>query len=154
MIHSAFLLLFIPRGPFITALGRTWCPTCFICNMDSCRRSLQDVGFVEEKGGLYCEDCYGRYLAPECSKCRRKIIGVSQHVNVKKKVYFGQKYIFKGIRRRFKGWVHFTPALSPLYLKSGKKEKKKKYIFFAISVLYDTKNALCLDVTSYFLNQH
>ena len=79
MIHySAFLLLFIPRGPFITALGRTWCPTCFICNMDSCRRSLQDVGFVEEKGGLYCEDCYGRYLAPECSKCHRKIIGVSQ----------------------------------------------------------------------------
>lgn len=63
------------RGPFITALGRTWCPPHFICNMDSCRKSLQDVGFVEEKGKLYCEDCYGRYLAPECSKCRRKIIG-------------------------------------------------------------------------------
>ena len=38
------------RGPFITALGRTWCPPCFICNMDSCRKSLQEVGFVEEKG--------------------------------------------------------------------------------------------------------
>ena len=63
--------------------------------MDSCRQSLQDVGFVEEKGGerevrsvgdvdiedltgrLYCEDCYGRYLAPSCSKCRKKITGVS-----------------------------------------------------------------------------
>ena len=27
-------------------------------------------------GQLYCEDCYGRYLAPDCSKCRKKIIGV------------------------------------------------------------------------------
>ena len=63
--------------------------------MDSCRQSLQDVGFVEEKGEerevrsvgdvdiedltgrLYCEDCYGRYLAPSCSKCRKKITGVS-----------------------------------------------------------------------------
>ena len=105
MIHfSVFLLLFIHRGPFITALGRTWCPTCFICNMDSCRRSLQDVGFVEEKGGLYCEDCYGRYLAPECSKCRRKIIGVSQmstlstpgivHMyNVKKSLLWAKIYL-------------------------------------------------------------
>ena len=101
MIHySVFLLLFIHRGPFITALGRTWCPTCFICNMDSCRRSLQDVGFVEEKGGLYCEDCYGRYLAPECSKCRRKIIGVSQMPkspgNVKKKSTLGKNISLKG----------------------------------------------------------
>jgi len=63
------------RGPFITALGKTWCPNHFVCSMDSCRQSLQDVGFVEEKGQLYCEDCYGRYLAPECEKCRRKIIG-------------------------------------------------------------------------------
>ena len=38
------------RGPFITALGRTWCPPCFICHMGSCNKSLQDVGFVEEKG--------------------------------------------------------------------------------------------------------
>ena len=28
-------------------------------------------------GKLYCEDCYGRYLAPNCNKCGRKIIGVS-----------------------------------------------------------------------------
>lgn len=38
------------RGPFITALGRTWCPSNFVCNMDCCKKSLQDVGFVEEKG--------------------------------------------------------------------------------------------------------
>eukprot|EP00092_Neocalanus_flemingeri_P004273 GFUD01004593.1.p1 GENE.GFUD01004593.1~~GFUD01004593.1.p1 ORF type:complete len:858 (-),score=130.03 GFUD01004593.1:824-3397(-) len=63
------------RGPFITALGKTWCPSHFVCSMDSCKQSLQDVGFVEEKSQLYCEDCYGRYLAPDCEKCRRKIIG-------------------------------------------------------------------------------
>merc|ERR1712112_706089 len=43
--------------------------------MEQCRQSLQDVGFVEEKGQLYCEDCYGRFLAPDCQKCRKKIIG-------------------------------------------------------------------------------
>jgi len=63
------------RGPFITALGKTWCPNHFVCSMDSCKQSLQDVGFVEEKSQLYCEDCYGRYLAPDCEKCRKKIIG-------------------------------------------------------------------------------
>ena len=45
-----YLRKFCFRGPFITALGRTWCPSNFVCNMDSCRKSLQDVGFVEEKG--------------------------------------------------------------------------------------------------------
>jgi len=63
------------RGPFITAMGKTWCPSHFLCSMEQCRQSLQDVGFVEEKGQLYCEDCYGRFLAPDCQKCRKKIIG-------------------------------------------------------------------------------
>ena len=27
-------------------------------------------------GKLYCEDCYGTFLAPDCSKCRKKILGV------------------------------------------------------------------------------
>ena len=28
-------------------------------------------------GHLYCEECYGKYLAPDCEKCRKKILGVS-----------------------------------------------------------------------------
>ncbi|XP_023320646.1 PDZ and LIM domain protein Zasp isoform X5 [Eurytemora carolleeae] len=63
------------RGPFITAMGKTWCPAHFLCGMENCRKSLQEVGFVEEKGLLYCEDCYARYLAPDCEKCRKKIVG-------------------------------------------------------------------------------
>ncbi|XP_022226913.2 PDZ and LIM domain protein Zasp isoform X6 [Drosophila obscura] len=63
------------RGPFITALGRIWCPDHFICVNGNCRRPLQDIGFVEEKGDLYCEYCFEKYLAPTCSKCAGKIKG-------------------------------------------------------------------------------
>ena len=38
------------RGPFITALGRTWCPGCFTCAQATCCQSLQEMGFVEEQG--------------------------------------------------------------------------------------------------------
>lgn len=63
------------RGPFITALGRIWCPDHFICATPSCRRPLQDLGFVEEQGQLYCEYCFEQYLAPPCAKCSAKIKG-------------------------------------------------------------------------------
>lgn len=61
------------RGPFITALGRIWCPEHFICVNANCKRPLADIGFVEEKGDLYCEYCFEQYLAPNCSKCVKKI---------------------------------------------------------------------------------
>ncbi|XP_026328773.1 PDZ and LIM domain protein Zasp isoform X5 [Hyposmocoma kahamanoa] len=63
------------RGPFITALGRIWCPEHFICTTPSCRRPLQDIGFVEENGLLYCEYCFEQYIAPGCDKCHAKIKG-------------------------------------------------------------------------------
>ncbi|XP_018564664.1 PDZ and LIM domain protein Zasp isoform X2 [Anoplophora glabripennis] len=65
----------IARGPFITALGKIWCPNHFICTTPSCRRPLQDLGFVEERGQLYCEFCFEQYLAPPCAKCSGKIKG-------------------------------------------------------------------------------
>ncbi|XP_031618529.1 PDZ and LIM domain protein Zasp isoform X2 [Contarinia nasturtii] len=65
----------ITRGPFITALGRIWCPEHFVCVNGSCRRPLQDIGFVEEKGDLYCEYCFEQFLAPPCDKCSGKIKG-------------------------------------------------------------------------------
>ncbi|XP_063903336.1 PDZ and LIM domain protein Zasp-like isoform X3 [Zophobas morio] len=63
------------RGPFITALGKIWCPEHFICATPSCRRPLQDLGFVEEQGQLYCEYCFEQYLAPTCAKCSAKVKG-------------------------------------------------------------------------------
>ncbi|XP_065369799.1 PDZ and LIM domain protein Zasp isoform X7 [Calliphora vicina] len=65
----------ITSGPFITALGKIWCPDHFHCVNGNCRRPLQDIGFVEEKGDLYCEYCFEKYLAPTCSKCAGKIKG-------------------------------------------------------------------------------
>ncbi|XP_018325653.1 PDZ and LIM domain protein Zasp, partial [Agrilus planipennis] len=61
------------RGPFVTALGKIWCPEHFSCATPSCKRPLQDLGFVEEQGQLYCEYCFERYLAPNCSKCGAKV---------------------------------------------------------------------------------
>ncbi|XP_028982396.1 PDZ and LIM domain protein Zasp [Diachasma alloeum] len=63
------------RGPFITALGQIWCPEHFVCVNSQCRRHLQDIGFVEEKGQLYCEYCFERFIAPSCNKCNNKIKG-------------------------------------------------------------------------------
>lgn len=63
------------RGPFISALGQIWCPEHFVCVNPQCRRGLQDIGFVEEKGQLYCEYCFERFIAPSCDKCNNKIKG-------------------------------------------------------------------------------
>lgn len=64
------------RGPFIVALGKTWCRDHFNCANASCRRSLQEIGFVEEQNQLYCESCFEAYL-PNCAKCNVPIKGVS-----------------------------------------------------------------------------
>uniref|UniRef100_A0A6M2DU95 Putative adaptor protein enigma n=1 Tax=Xenopsylla cheopis TaxID=163159 RepID=A0A6M2DU95_XENCH len=63
------------RGPFISALGRIWCPSHFICSNATCKRPLADIGFVEEQGQLYCEYCFEQFIAPPCDKCHAKIKG-------------------------------------------------------------------------------
>uniref|UniRef100_UPI00398F7470 PDZ and LIM domain protein 5-like isoform X9 n=1 Tax=Pristiophorus japonicus TaxID=55135 RepID=UPI00398F7470 len=63
----------IIRGPFLVAMGRSWHPEEFTCAY--CNLSLANIGFVEEKGSVYCEKCYGQFFAPECSRCQRKILG-------------------------------------------------------------------------------
>jgi len=70
------------RGPFISALDKTWCPDHFICANPHCRAPLVNCGFVEEEGQLFCEKDYELYFAPHCGNCGRAIIGVSLvHVN-------------------------------------------------------------------------
>jgi len=66
------------RGPFILALGKTFAPDAFKCANPKCGVcpggcSLQDRGFVEEEGQLFCEDCYESYFAPKCAKCNLSI---------------------------------------------------------------------------------
>jgi PDZ and LIM domain protein 5/6/7 len=62
------------RGPFVSAMGKVWCPNHFVCA--SCSVNLEDVGFVEENGQLYCEQDYAAYFAPHCYKCQQTIMGV------------------------------------------------------------------------------
>uniref|UniRef100_A0A8C2DZ80 PDZ and LIM domain 5b n=1 Tax=Cyprinus carpio TaxID=7962 RepID=A0A8C2DZ80_CYPCA len=61
------------RGPFLVAMGKSWHKEEFNCS--HCRSSLADVGFVEERGSVYCERCYEQFLAPACFKCQQKILG-------------------------------------------------------------------------------
>ncbi|XP_041435387.1 PDZ and LIM domain 5 L homeolog isoform X3 [Xenopus laevis] len=61
------------RGPFLLALGKSWHPEEFNCA--HCKSSMAEMGFVEEKGGLYCEICYEKFFAPDCARCQRKILG-------------------------------------------------------------------------------
>ncbi|XP_051897024.1 PDZ and LIM domain protein 5a [Pristis pectinata] len=61
------------RGPFLVAMGRSWHPEEFTCAY--CSLSLAHIGFVEEKGSVYCEKCYEQFFAPECARCQRKILG-------------------------------------------------------------------------------
>ncbi|XP_035216712.1 PDZ and LIM domain protein Zasp-like, partial [Stegodyphus dumicola] len=63
------------RGPFVLALGKSWCPDHFLCANNKCQRSLVEIGFVEDRGQLYCEHCYEAHLAPTCSKCGCRIKG-------------------------------------------------------------------------------
>ena len=60
----------------MTALGQTWCPNHFSCAMPDCKRELHDIGFVEEKKQLYCEGCFETHLAPNCSRCSKRVKGV------------------------------------------------------------------------------
>ncbi len=64
----------IIRGPFISAIGKIWCPNHFICAHPACGINLENVGFVEEDGKLYCERDFEAFLAPVCFKCKSKIL--------------------------------------------------------------------------------
>ncbi|XP_017344768.1 PDZ and LIM domain protein 5b isoform X3 [Ictalurus punctatus] len=61
------------RGPFLVAMGKSWHPEEFNCA--HCRSSLAEVGFVEERGAVYCEHCYEQFFAPSCCRCQQKILG-------------------------------------------------------------------------------
>ncbi|XP_076072243.1 PDZ and LIM domain protein 7-like isoform X14 [Mytilus galloprovincialis] len=73
------------RGPFVVALGKTWCPDHFVCANPRCGTKLLDIGFVEEGGFLYCEKDYELYFAPKCAVCGSAIVG--ECVNALQKTY-------------------------------------------------------------------
>ena len=75
-IPACAMCLQLIRGPFIFAVGKEWCPNHFVCAHPQCGINLQDIGFVEENGKLYCERDYEKFFAPSCNKCQTTILGV------------------------------------------------------------------------------
>lgn len=77
------------RGPFLVAMGKSWHNEEFSCS--HCHRSLADVGFVEERGSVYCERCYEQFLAPSCSRCQQKVLG--EVINALKQTWHVQCFL-------------------------------------------------------------
>ncbi|XP_076842694.1 PDZ and LIM domain protein 7 isoform X2 [Brachyhypopomus gauderio] len=65
------------RGRYVVALGRSWHPEEFVCCQ--CRVMVDEGGFFEEKGSVYCTNCYDNRCAPNCGKCKKKITGEIMH---------------------------------------------------------------------------
>uniref|UniRef100_A0A8C9EQ03 PDZ and LIM domain protein 7 n=1 Tax=Pavo cristatus TaxID=9049 RepID=A0A8C9EQ03_PAVCR len=65
----------IIRGRYLVALGHYYHPEEFTCCQ--CRKVLDEGGFFEEKGSVFCPKCYDTRYAPSCAKCKKKITGVS-----------------------------------------------------------------------------
>uniref|UniRef100_A0A8C8SKS3 PDZ and LIM domain protein 7 n=1 Tax=Pelusios castaneus TaxID=367368 RepID=A0A8C8SKS3_9SAUR len=65
------------RGRYLVALGRYYHPEEFACSQ--CRRVLDEGGFFEEKGSVFCPKCYDGHYAPSCAKCKKKIGGEIMH---------------------------------------------------------------------------
>ncbi len=63
------------RGRYVVALGRSWHPEEFTCCQ--CKRVLDEGGFFEEKGSIYCTKCYDNRYSPNCAKCKKIITGVT-----------------------------------------------------------------------------
>ncbi|NXL94943.1 PDLI7 protein, partial [Alectura lathami] len=61
------------RGRYLVALGHYYHPEEFTCCQ--CRKVLDEGGFFEEKGSIFCPKCYDTRYAPSCAKCKKKITG-------------------------------------------------------------------------------
>ncbi|KAM8972760.1 PDZ and LIM domain protein 7 [Pelodytes ibericus] len=65
------------RGRYLLALGRYYHPEEFTCSQ--CCKVLEEGGFFEEKGSIFCPRCYDVRFAPNCAKCKKKITGEIMH---------------------------------------------------------------------------
>uniref|UniRef100_A0AAY4B663 PDZ and LIM domain protein 7 n=1 Tax=Denticeps clupeoides TaxID=299321 RepID=A0AAY4B663_9TELE len=65
------------RGRYVVALGRSWHPEEFTCCQ--CKVVVEEGGFFEEKGSIYCTKCYDNRYTPNCAKCKKKITGEIMH---------------------------------------------------------------------------
>ncbi|KAK6299383.1 hypothetical protein J4Q44_G00308930 [Coregonus suidteri] len=67
----------IIRGRYLVALGQSWHPEEFRCSQ--CKVVLDEGGFFEERGSVFCAKCYDNRYAPNCAKCKKVIVGEIMH---------------------------------------------------------------------------
>uniref|UniRef100_A0A3Q2XG76 PDZ and LIM domain protein 7 n=1 Tax=Hippocampus comes TaxID=109280 RepID=A0A3Q2XG76_HIPCM len=67
----------IIRGRYLVALGHSWHPEEFTCSQ--CKTVLEEGGFFEERGSVFCTKCHDNRYAPNCAKCKKKITGEIMH---------------------------------------------------------------------------
>ncbi|ERE80467.1 drebrin-like protein [Cricetulus griseus] len=78
----------IIRGRYLVALGHAYHPEEFVCSQ--CGKVLEEGGFFEEKGAIFCPSCYDVRYAPSCAKCKKKITGICQ-INLEGKTFYSKK---------------------------------------------------------------
>lgn len=61
------------RGQYVTALGQSWHPTCFVCT--ECLQPFESGQFHKKDDRPYCADHYNKLFGVSCSKCSQPIDG-------------------------------------------------------------------------------
>lgn len=118
----------IIRGPFISAIGKIWCPHHFICAHPTCGINLESVGFVEEEGKLYCEKDFEQHFAPVCFKCKTKIMG--ECCNALEKTFHPECFVCAACKQKI--------GSGSFHLEDGAPYCEKDYV-----KLFSTKCAGC-----------
>ena len=94
------------RGKYCQAIGKDWHPECFVCQTPGCGVPLQQTGFIENKGTVFCRTCFERDFAYTCAKCGEKIIGV----RIQKCFRIGHSEVgdnYQMLMTEFRPWWHF-----------------------------------------------
>ncbi|XP_060748708.1 PDZ and LIM domain protein 7 isoform X3 [Tachysurus vachellii] len=99
----------IIRGRYVVALGRSWHPEEFTCCQ--CRDVLDEGGFFEEKGSVYCTKCYDNRYAPNCAKCKKKIAGEIMHAL--KMTYHVQCFVCAACKRPIRNQAFYMEDGEP-----------------------------------------
>lgn len=76
------------RGRYLVALGRSWHPEEFTCSQ--CKAVLEEGGFFEERGSVYCTKCHDNRYAPNCAKCKKIITGVKPEKSARNLLIHGR----------------------------------------------------------------
>ncbi|XP_043925255.1 PDZ and LIM domain protein 7-like isoform X2 [Protopterus annectens] len=99
----------IIRGRYLVALGRYYHPEEFTCCQ--CKKVLDEGGFFEEKGSIYCTKCYDNRYAPNCAKCKKKI--TSEIMHALKMTWHVQCFVCAACKTPIRNWAFYMEEGQP-----------------------------------------